>query len=107
MVVVIACYRIGARLDWFDAFWVGPCSFLLAAASIPFVFSRSNWTCIFVMLGAIPFAVISDAVYDFFMNRIDRNLLPLEIVFWWVITPIPSVIGYGLGRYFAPFLKTR
>jgi hypothetical protein len=108
MTAVIACYRIGARLDLFDTFWgwgVGAFVFLLAAASVPLVFSKSNWACLFVMLGAIPFAVVTDVGYDFFVNHIDRNLFPLEIVFWWVVTPIPTVIGYGLGRYVTHFLR--
>ena len=49
------------------------------------------------MLAAIPFAVFLDATYDFFANHVDRNLFPFEIVFWWIVTPIPSLVGYGIG----------
>ena len=59
----------------------------------------------FVMLGAVPFAVLTDAAYDFFVNRIDRNLFPFEIVFWWVVSPIPALIGYGFGRYVTQLLR--
>jgi hypothetical protein len=50
------------------------------------------------MLGAIPFAVVADSTYDFFVNHIDRNLFPFEIVFWWFFSAIPALIGYGIGR---------
>lgn len=84
ILAVIASYRIGARLDWFDGFWgwaIGAFFFLVAASSVPLVFPKSRWPCVFVMLGAVPFAVLIDAAYDFFVNRVDRNLFPFEIVF--------------------------
>ena len=108
-IAVIACYRIGARLDWFGGFlgWaMGAVFFLVAAFSVPLVYSKSRWACVFVMLGAVPFAVLTDAAYDFFLNRVDRNLFPFEIIFWWVVIPIPTLIGYGLGRYITRSLKT-
>jgi hypothetical protein len=52
---------------------------------------------VIVMLAAIPFSIVVDATYDFYVNHVDRNLFPLEIVFWWVVTPIPAILGYWTG----------
>lgn len=100
VLAVIVSYRVGAHLGLFETFWgwgFGALCFFLAATSVPIFFPKSSWASVFVMLGAIPFAVFADATYDFFVNRIDRNLFPFEIVFWWIVTPIPTLVGYGIG----------
>lgn len=101
MIAVIVSYRAGTLLGLFETFWgwgFGALCFLLAATSIGLLYPNSSWTCVFVMQGAIPFAVFADATYDFSVNHIDRNLFPFEIVFWWIFTPLPTLIGYGAGR---------
>jgi hypothetical protein len=101
IIVVIVSYRIGASLKLFDTFWgwgLGSLLFFCIAASVPVLFQACSWVCVLAMLGAIPFGVAADATYDFFVNHIDRNLFPFEIVFWWVVTPVPLLLGYGTGR---------
>jgi hypothetical protein len=97
---VIVSYRIGAHFGLFETLWgrgIGAAFFFLAAASLPLIFLASNWVCIIVMLGAIPFGVAADATYDSFLNHFDRNLFPFEIAFWWFVTPVPAFIGYSIG----------
>jgi hypothetical protein len=101
IIIVIVTYRIGASLKLFDTFWgwgLGALFFFSIAASVPALFRACSWVCVLAMLGAIPFGVAADATYDFFVNHIDRNLFPFEIVFWWVVTPVPLLLGYGTGR---------
>jgi len=107
---VIVSYRIGAHFGLFETLWgwgVGAAFFFLAAASVPLIFLASNWVCIIVMLGAIPFGVAADATYDFFVNHFDRNRFPFEIAFWWFFTPVPAFIGYSIGCLYQKRVETR
>jgi hypothetical protein len=93
IIAVIVTYRIGSPFKLFDTFWgwgLGAFFFFSIATSVPVRFRACSWVSVLVMLAAIPFGVAADATYDFFVNHIDRNLFPFEIVFWWVFTLIPS-----------------
>jgi hypothetical protein len=99
-ITTVSCYRLvaAAGLDKVPgSWWLLPFCFFIAAASIPIVFPASRWTFVIVMLAAILFSIVVDATYDFYVNHVDRNLFPLEIVFWWVVTPIPAMLGYWTG----------
>lgn len=46
---------------------------------------------------AIPFGVVIDAIVDFSVWSVDRNLFPFEIIFLFVIVPLPLALGVFLG----------
>ena len=49
-----------------------------------------------LLYAAIPFGVLVDVVIDGALNNIDRNLFPLEILFWVALAPVPVWVGYLL-----------
>jgi hypothetical protein len=100
---VVCTYRAGAWFGWFEGFFgwsIGALVFLFAAASVAFLYPKRTWTSVVLLLAGIPFGVGADATYDSFVNHRDQNLFPFEIVFWWVFTLFPTVIGHTVGRFF-------
>jgi hypothetical protein len=108
-ITTIACYRFVAafNLDKVPgSWWLLPFCFFIVAASVPVIFPASRWTSVIVMLASIPFSIVVDSTYDFYINHIDRNLFPLEIVFWWVVTPVPAMLGYWTGSLIGSRFKS-
>ncbi|HEY6199844.1 MAG TPA: hypothetical protein VI231_14635 [Candidatus Binatia bacterium] len=52
----------------------------------------------FIALASIAIGVTLDAMLDFDFRHYDRNLFPFEILIWWVVSPIPMILGVGLGK---------
>lgn len=55
---------------------------------------------LFLMYLLLPFGVIIDAAIhlDLHNYTYDRNLLPFEILYFLIITPLPIVIGKFIGK---------
>jgi len=55
---------------------------------------------LFLMYLLLPFGVIIDAAIHLNLHNYtyDRNMLPFEILYFLIITPIPIVIGKYIGR---------
>jgi hypothetical protein len=55
--------------------------------------TRSKIVLIFCAYVGIVLGVTIDATLDFFLRHYDRNLFPFEIVLWWIIAPLPLLVG--------------
>jgi hypothetical protein len=49
-------------------------------------------------LAGIAVGVVVDVYLDWLIRGRDRNLWPLEIAIWWVLAPIPMIVGAILGK---------
>jgi hypothetical protein len=57
-----------------------------------------------IALAAIALGVPYDATIDFFWRGFDQNLWPFGIIIYWVLAPIPMIMGMllvtGCGRVY-------
>lgn len=52
------------------------------------------WETMFLIYVGVAFGVSIDAL----MSSSERNLFPFEIVWWWIVGALPTVMGLVLGR---------
>lgn len=54
-----------------------------------------------IIYAMIPFGVILDAAFDFFIHHYDRNLWPIEVVISLLFLLFPLALGALAGRFVA------
>jgi hypothetical protein len=72
--------------------------FLLSSGLLAYCSPKSLWIAGCILFFSIAVGVFIDATLDFFLRAYDRNLWPLEILMWWVLAPVPVVLGALLGK---------
>ena len=101
VVSVILVYRVGVVLGIFNSVLllaVGAAMIFIVTVIVSALFPRYWRGSLLMLFIGILCGVIADATFDFFINQVDRNLLPLEIIIWVILIPAPMFLGHLLWR---------
>ena len=93
---IVASYRISSSLGLFETMWaygIGLVTISVSTFLITYKFREVKWVVFPLVMLGMAIGVIVDVVLDFYLNQVDRNLFPFEIVIWGVMLPIPILVA--------------
>jgi hypothetical protein len=74
--------------------------FLLLGLLLGYFMKTATFAGVLALAG-VAVGVVLDVDLDWSFRGYDRNLWPFEIVIWWIVAPVPMIIGGILGKVFA------
>ena len=100
-VAPILIYR---TLGWEGSLTIGLSFIAVVFGALSFVscwlLPRRLLAVIVLLYAGMTIGMLIDATIDFFYFQRDRNLIPFEVIFIWVVAAIPVAVGSLLGRWF-------
>jgi hypothetical protein len=78
---------------------IGAVLLFIAALLASMVSRRAHWLVALPLFAGIAIGVFVDAENDSIVNHINRNLWPIDIVFWWAVGVIPIALGILSGAW--------
>jgi hypothetical protein len=54
-----------------------------------------------LLFGGVAAGVLIDVVIDFAFYAVERNLFPLEVIYWWLLGALPIAAGVIVGHLLA------
>jgi hypothetical protein len=99
IVTPIAAYRLSQLIGMGE---MGPtllavAIFVAAGTMAAYRSAMPPWLIALLIYCGVAFGTTFDALVD----PVDRNLFPLEILWWWVVGALPVAMGIVLGRAMA------
>ena len=87
---------LGLQFTWLPSIF----AFVLFGAASYFLRSRlpsRSWAVAILIFVGVPFGTIADALIDSGLFNRARNMVPFEIMSWWVVALAPVIAGCMLG----------
>ena len=101
VIVILMVNRLAALFSASESTWPIPLGvglLTLLALAMPLKYNWDSWACPVLIEAGIPVGIFIDVAWTSALNTSDRNLFPVEIVMWLVVSILPVLLGFIVGR---------